>query len=143
MLKEELVASRQGQSFMLERTLELMYAESIRIHTERQHDTTASWLTVINDTRVGPAINFIHSHLSEPMTVGRLAAEDALSPSRFAACFRELVGVSPQAYVTSQRQALVARRLLASGASIKEIAHECGFHSMPSFSKSSSRQFGC
>ena len=143
MLMDELRASRQGQSFMLGKSLELMYAESIRIYTEQQHDATANWLTAINDTRVGPAINYIHSHLSESLTVGRLAAEVALSPSRFAACFRELVGVSPQAYVTSQRQAMVARRLLESGASIKEIAHECGYRSMPSFTKSFTRQFGC
>jgi len=142
MLQDELGVSRQGQSYMLERVLELMYAESIRIYTEQQHNKAPSWLTAINDVRVGPAINYIHANLCEPLSVAQLAAEVALSPSRFAACFKELVGVSPQVYVTAQRQSLAARRLLESENSIKTIALECGYNSMPSFTKSFTKQFG-
>lgn len=142
MLKDELSQSRHGQSFMLERVLELLYAESIRICTELQRDDAPSWLTAINDKRVGPAISYIHAHLGESMTVEELAVQVSLSSSRFAACFRQLVGVSPKTYIASQRQALAARRLLESGRSIQEIAHECGYRSMPSFTKSFVKQFG-
>jgi len=143
MLKDELSKSRQGQSYMLERVLELLYAESIRLYTEMQRDNTPSWLTAINDSRVGPAINYVHAHLDKSITVDELANQVALSPSRFAALFKASVGVSPKAYITSQRQALAARRLLESKLSVQEIAYECGYCSMPSFSKLFVKQFGC
>lgn len=143
MLKDELQQVRNGQSYMLERVLELLYAESIRIYTEMQRDEVPSWLSAINDKRVGPAINYIHAHLGDAITVEGLAAIVALSPSRFAACFRDLVGVSPKSYIASQRQARVARRLLECGMSVQEIARECGYRSMPSFTKAFVRQFGC
>ncbi|MBX2835324.1 MAG: helix-turn-helix domain-containing protein, partial [Gammaproteobacteria bacterium] len=37
---------------------------------------------------------------------------------------------------------LAARRLLESNLSIQEIAHECGYQSMPSFTKTFVKQFG-
>ena len=135
MLKDELAQSRQGQSYMLQRVLELLYAESIRLYTEQLHGEHPSWLTAINDKRVGPAINYIHANLGKSVTVDQLADLVALSPSRFAACFRELVGISPKGYIAAQRQALAARRLLESALPIQQIALECGYRSMPSFTK--------
>ncbi len=141
-LKDELSRARHAQSYMLERVLELLYAESIRIYAERRSDDQPGWLSAINDHRVGPAINFIHSHLTELITVEDLAKQAALSPSRFSACFRELVGVSPKVYVATQRLAMAARRLLETSCSIQEIAYQCGYRSMPSFTRSFVRQFG-
>lgn len=142
MLKVELTQSRQGQSYMLERVLELLYAESIRMYTESNKDIAPSWLTAINDSRVGPAINIIHAHLGDNITIESLAKQVALSPSRFTAIFKERIGMPPKAYIASQRQALAARRLLESNLSIQEIAHECGYQSMPSFTKTFVKQFG-
>ncbi|MFK7992763.1 MAG: cupin domain-containing protein [Granulosicoccus sp.] len=143
MLKDELSKNRQAQSYMLERVLELMYAESIRLYTEMQHTDSPGWLSAIRDSRIGPAISYIHDNLTESITIDQLAQLVALSPSRFAALFKASVGISPKAYIGTQRQALAARRLLESKLSIQEIAHECGYRSMPSFSKLFLKQFGC
>lgn len=142
-LKDELQRSRHAQSYMLERVLELLYAESIRIFSEQRGDDTPGWLTAINDHRVGPSINYIHAHLAKDITVEDLAAQAALSPSRFSACFKALIGLSPKAYLAMQRQAQAARLLLETGLSVQEIAFRCGYRSIPSFNKSFVRQFGC
>jgi len=142
MLKDELQRTRQGQSYMLERILELLYAESIRMVTESSQDVTPSWLTAINDSRIGPAINSIHAHLGDDITIAALAEQVALSPSRFTAIFKERIGMPPKAYIAAQRQALAARRLLESNLSIQQIALECGYQSMPSFTKTFTKQFG-
>ena len=142
MLKDELRRSRQGQSYMLERVLEMLYAESIRIYTESSKDVAPSWLAAINDSRIGPAINTIHARLGDNLSIETLAKEVALSPSRFTAIFKERIGIPPKAYIASQRQAMAARRLLESNLTIQEIAHECGYQSMPSFTKTFVKQFG-
>ncbi len=142
MLKDELNRSRQGQSYMLERVLEMLYAESIRIYTESNKDVSPSWLAAINDSRIGPAINTIHARLADNLTIEMLAKQVALSPSRFTAIFKQRIGVPPKAYIASQRQALAARRLLESNLTIQEIAHECGYQSMPSFTKTFVKHFG-
>lgn len=142
LLKDELQRSRHGQSYMLERVLELLYAESIRMYTESSKDAAPSWLAAINDSRVGPAINTIHARLADNLTIDVLAKQAALSPSRFTAIFKERIGMPPKAYIASQRQALAARRLLESNLTIQEIAHECGYQSMPSFTKTFVKQFG-
>ena len=141
-LKDEIAQNRQGRSYMLERVLELLYAESVRSFAELNHKEKSSWLTAIHDKRVGPAINYIHTHLGEPLTVKNLSNQVALSPSRFATCFRELVGVSPKIYITLQRQAQAARQLIESRLSIQEVAYQCGYRSIPSFTKSFVMQFG-
>lgn len=142
MLTEEIDQARQGQSYMLERVLEMLYAESIRLHTEACKDSAPNWLAAINDARIGKALNHIHANLGEALTIEELARHVALSPSRFAACFRELVGLSPKAYVASQRQALAARRLLETNRPIQQIADECGYRSMPSFTKAFVKLYG-
>ncbi|MGB7180787.1 MAG: AraC family transcriptional regulator [Burkholderiaceae bacterium] len=142
MLIEELELSRHGQSYMLERVLEMLYAESIRLYTESCGEFTPNWLSAINDERIGKAINYIHANLAQSITIDDLAGHVALSPSRFSACFRHLVGVSPKSYIVAQRQAMAANRLLSSGLSIQQVADECGYRSMPSFTKAFIRQHG-
>lgn len=142
MLKNELQQSRQGQTYMLERILEMLYAESIRLYTELAAENTPNWLKATNDPRIGPAINHIHANLSEPIYVEQLAELVALSPSRFNACFRKLVGVAPKRYITAQRQSRAARLLHESKLPIHTVAEQCGYQSMPTFIKAFVKQHG-
>jgi len=101
------------------------------------------WLAAINDHRIGPAISLIHERLAEVLTIEELAQQVALSPSRFSALFKERIGMPPKAYIAMQRQSKIARRLLESNLSVQQIAMECGYNSMPSFTRSFVKQFGC
>lgn len=142
LLNAEISTSRNAQSYMLERILEMLYAEAIRIFSEQHSEHYPSWLAAINDDRVGLALNYIHSNLGKPIHVEELAQQVALSPSRFASCFRDLVGSSPGVYITAQRQALAAELLLETNQSVQEIAFACGYQSIPSFNKAFNQQHG-
>jgi len=63
------------------------------------------------DPRIQWATNELERRLAEPLSVGQLASEVNLSPSRFAHLFRAETGVSPMRYLHTQRM-LRARVLL-------------------------------
>jgi len=141
-MNTEIDQPRNASSYMLERVLELLYAESIRLYSEQNQNTGPTWLAAINDKKIGPALSYIHSHLDQPIQIKQLADQATLSPSRFTAKFSELLGISPKAYVTSQRQALAAQMLRETSDPIQMIAFNTGYQSIPSFNKSFFKYFG-
>lgn len=72
------------------------------------------------------AVSLIDACFAEPIPLARLAAESALSMSRFGVRFRKEVGMSPQQYVRLVR-VTAAKRLLLLGLSPSVVATEVGF----------------
>lgn len=84
---------------------------------------------------------YIDAHLGEAIQVDDLAALCALSPGHFHACFREALGITPQAYV-QQRRLLHARLLIETTAQpLGQIAMQIGFRDQGSFSRAYRRAF--
>jgi AraC family transcriptional regulator len=81
---------------------------------------------------VNRAIEHLHSHLDDKVTVEALAAVAHLSASHFSRLFRQETGKAPMEYVTSLRLERAKKLLLAADSSISEIALACGFGS-PSY----------
>jgi AraC-like DNA-binding protein len=63
----------------------------------------------------------------QPFSATAVARATGWSPAHFARRVHEATGLSPRAYFQRQRVHLVCRKLLASSASIAEIAHEFGY----------------
>jgi transcriptional regulator GlxA family with amidase domain len=71
--------------------------------------------------------DYIADHLSEDLSVERLAAIAAMSPRNFARCFKQEIGMTPAKYIMQLRLE-AARRLLEDGdRPIEAVAAECGF----------------
>jgi AraC family transcriptional regulator len=71
---------------------------------------------------------WIDAHLAEPISVGDLAAQAALSEHHFARMFRVSFGVAPHAWVLSRRLAH-AKGLLRTTLSLEQVAQACGLAS--------------
>lgn len=78
------------------------------------------------DERIRLAIEHIHGHLHEPLSLESLGALVYLSPSRFSHLFREETGLAPLQYVGQQRIDRARRLLERTTMSIAEIAAEVG-----------------
>ncbi len=78
------------------------------------------------DERVKRAIEYIHSHLGEPMSLSDLSRLCHLSESRFAHLFREFTGLPPIQYVLVQRLQRAQTLLSRTSLGIAEIAAEVG-----------------
>lgn len=142
LLRAELSLARSAKSYMLERVLELLYAESVRVYAETAGDLAPSWLAAIKDQRIASALSFIHSNLNEELNIDRIAETASLSSSRFSSTFRDLMGIAPMTYITRQRLEHAATLLLNSELSVQATAFKSGYKSVPSFNKAFIKQFG-
>jgi transcriptional regulator GlxA family with amidase domain len=76
---------------------------------------------------LGPLLTWITGNLGEELSVEALARRSHMSPRTFARRFRSETGVTPHAWVTSQRILAAEELLEQSDASVEWIAAEVGF----------------
>ena len=93
--------------------------------------------------RVMHAANYIHSHFERDLDLDMLSAEACLSKFHFLRLFRQVIGVTPYAYLLRKR-AHTARRLIATtGLTFDEIALQVGFATRSSLFRQMRRWLDC
>ena len=71
--------------------------------------------------------DYIDGHIAGAILVADLCALVQRSEAHFSRCFKRTFGQSPHAFVVRRRVQLAARYMLASHASLSDIALRCGF----------------
>lgn len=89
------------------------------------------------------AIEYIHAHYDNTITVADLAAELHLNRTYFATLFKKRVGVSPIDYLTNLRMNQAAQLLCHHGRSPTVAALSVGYTDYSHFSKAFKKHFGC
>lgn len=92
--------------------------------------------------RLLKAIDFIETHLTEPMTSAQVADAACLSPYHFCRMFRALTGETVMCYIRRRRLTEAARRLARGEDRLIDLAVEYGFESQAAFSRAFKRHFG-
>jgi AraC family transcriptional regulator, alkane utilization regulator len=141
LLAEEIKRSAAGSSYITERLLEVLCAESIRAYFETS-TPPIGWLRGLKDPIVGRAIANIHAQPNAKWTVSSIADLVAMSPSRLAAKFVESMGISPIAYVTQHRMRVACHKLASSAINVEQIAADVGYESAPAFYRAFKRHLG-
>lgn len=134
MLALELAQGEQG-SFTSSRLLEIFCAEAFRAYRHREGATECGWFKALDDAKIGRALARLHENPGAAWTIPGLAATVAMSPSRFAARFRETMGQSVMSYVASWRMNLACRMLRESDRDLTAIATEVGYQDVAAFSR--------
>lgn len=134
MLSHEIEREALG-GFTAARVIELFCAESIRAYQRTSGTERAGWFKGLSDPRISEAIRRIHAAPGERWSVETLASGVALSPSRFAARFREVMGCSVMSYVAHWRANVACRLLRESKLGLGDIAGRIGYESLPAFSR--------
>lgn len=130
-----LEVAKGPSSFVAARLLEIFFAEAIRAYGRGQGAATSGWFKAIDDPRIGIALARLHQELGAAWTVAALAGTAAMSPSRFAARFREVTGRSAMSYVSHWRMSVACQRLRDSDDSLETIAKTVGYQDLASFSR--------
>ncbi|MBK0401105.1 helix-turn-helix transcriptional regulator [Limibaculum sp. M0105] len=118
---------RCGAGPVLDRLGEVIVIRLLRAEIARGA-ASPGLLAGLADPRLGRAIVAMHDAPERAWTVPDLAAEAALSPSRFAELFAGTVGRTPLAYLREWRMTL-ARQDLVRGDRVQAVAHRYGYAS--------------
>jgi AraC-like DNA-binding protein len=92
--------------------------------------------------RLARATEYIHANLGATLRLEDVAGAACLSPFHFHRLFRSLRGETPHGYITRKRLQRARSLLRATTRSIAEIAFDCGFASIGSFTALFARTFG-
>ena len=133
-----LVAQLQSgatSGFAVRRLLEVLYSEMILAWNRAEGASTPGWFRALDDKRLASAMAQFHARPGAAWTVEKLAQTANLSPSRFAARFREKTGSSVMSYVSRWRINCACRLLRDSEFALDRIAAEAGYESAAAFSR--------
>ncbi len=83
--------------------------------------------------RIAFVIEYIKSHLSEPITIAQLSKMAYMSESNFYRVFKNELGVSPVQFINECRVEKAIDMLRVPGIQVKEVYMACGFNNLSYF----------
>jgi len=86
-------------------------------------------------SRLACVIQYIKTHLHEPLSVEVLSQQACMSQAHFFRCFRQELGISPVDFINAERMKLALRMLEDQYRSISDICYTCGFNSVSYFNR--------
>lgn len=92
------------------------------------------------DEKVVDILKYLNDHLSEDISIDYLSDRFFMSKYHMMRKFRDETGYSIHRYLTNKRL-LLARELLAGGASATEACYRCGFRDYSTFSRAYKKMF--
>ncbi|OJX06952.1 MAG: hypothetical protein BGO72_09345 [Burkholderiales bacterium 70-64] len=126
-LFEEADGARCGHRIALDRLCDLLLVQVLR-HVIDRALASSGMLAGLADARLSKALTALHDQPQRDWHLEDLAARAGMSRARFAARFKEKVGIAPGEYLTRWRISL-AQHLLQQGRPVKEVAGEVGYAS--------------
>ncbi len=142
-LAAEEIANGIGQSpEMLARLAELLFVESVRHFLATLPEDESAWLQQVVDSKLGTALQLMHSRIEHPWTTEELAREAGMSRSTFATRFTRTMNESPMRYLARLRLNKARRLLQQPASSIARISSQVGYDSEAAFNRAFKREFG-
>ena len=133
---------RAGWRLAAARIGELLLMQALRDYFSDQVEPGQGWVRGLADPQVARAIAAIHGAPGRGWTVQSLARQAAMSRSRFAERFKNLVGQPPIGYLSQHRMAFAAQQLEADILALAEIAEQTGYESERVFARAFKRWSG-
>jgi AraC-like DNA-binding protein len=89
--------------------------------------------TALPHWRMKRVIEYVDAHLSEPVSLGDIAASAGLTSMHFAAQFRRATGMRPHEYLLRRRIERAQEIMLVNQHGLIDVALRCGFRSQAHF----------
>lgn len=129
-----------GRQAVLDRLMEVVIIQLLRDLMDQKR-IQVGLLAGLADAKLAKALNAVHAEPARPWSLDELAAAAGMSRARFAARFRETVGMTPGAYLTEWRLG-IAQALLSRGKSVQVVADAVGYGSASALSRAFAAQVG-
>ncbi len=124
-LINEIQTQRFGKQAMLNRLGEMFILQILR-HATEHGNLQEGTVSAINHPQMSKVINHIHQDPAYHWTLDNLSSIAAMSRSKFAEQFKQLVGQTPNEYITGLRLTL-AQKLLKNNKPVNYVAGEVGY----------------
>jgi AraC-like DNA-binding protein/mannose-6-phosphate isomerase-like protein (cupin superfamily) len=141
LISQRIFDDQLGASASITRLSEIVFIELLKAGISEQPELL-SLLEGFQDPKIGRSLQLIHQKPDSPWTVESLATEVAMSRSRFAHRFHDLIGTAPMAYLSDWRLQKAVSLLEESRMSVQQIAAQTGYQSASSFTRAFSGKFG-
>lgn len=139
-IRDEIMSNAPSRDMLMGYTLQLL-AGAVREYEQMPDALTRERPDMSAFTRIAASVDYIHSHLTEPLTVGMLAEQAHISEGHYARMFAKYVATTPADYIARCRINLFeSRRSL--GDTVLDTAFACGFTSASGFYKTYNRIVG-
>jgi AraC-like DNA-binding protein len=143
LIGDEAEADRDGRDLILERLVEVLLVEALRLRSASAGREEQGLLAGLSDPSLARALQGIHADLSRRWTVEQLARTAGMSRAVFAERFARKVGMPPMQYLLEWRVALAKALLRGERLSLGEVAEKTGYQSASAFSTAFTRLTGC
>jgi len=140
LLFDEAFAARSGRAAAVDRLVELFAILLLR-HAVDAKLVNSGVLAGLSDERIAKALAAMHGKPECDWTLENLAMTATMSRARFAARFRETVGLTPMDYLTDWRVS-VAQTLLKRGKHPKMVASVVGYSNDAAFARIFAKRVG-
>ena len=129
-----------GRQAVLDRLIEVVFIQMLRDLMDRQR-LQVGLLAGLAEPRLAKAINAMHAEPARNWSLEDLAATAGMSRARFAAKFRDVVGMTPGSYLGEWRLG-VAQSLLRQGKPVQLVSDVVGYGSASALSRAFRAQIG-
>lgn len=143
LIGEEATSRRIGRELILERLVEVLLIEALRVRRAETATREKGLLAGLADPDIARALRTLHADVAYRWTVAELARIAGMSRAVFAARFTRTVGMPPMEYLLEWRIAIAKDLLLRERAPLSEVAEMIGYQSASAFSVAFSRHVGC
>jgi AraC-like DNA-binding protein len=92
-------------------------------------------INTFESDKVNLALDYIHRHMHEPLTMDQMADCLKVSPATCNRLFRKSLGKPFKAFLLEVRISHACKLLLETDANIISIAHDCGFFNLSNFNR--------
>lgn len=141
LMARQMTGEQPGSLAVVRRMSEIIFIETVRA-CSAQSEQLSGLMEALADPKISRAIQAMHRDVAMQWTVETLAGEAAMSRSRFAARFQELVGCGPLTYLAEWRLQKACALLRDSRVSVQEVASRIGYQSPAAFTRAFANMFG-
>jgi len=142
LIGEEALAERAGRELILERLVEVLLVEALRVRLVDAPPRERGLLAGLSDPALARPLRGIHVNLARRWTVAELARSAGMCRAVFAERFAHTVGLPPMQYLLEWRMANARDLLGRDHLSLAEVAERIGYRSTSAFSTAFTRFTG-
>lgn len=130
-----------GSDAIINRLSEIIFIQTIRTYAAQSSDSS-SVFAALRDEQISKVLGAIHEAPAESWTVDSLARLAGMSRTILSERMKEVLGISPIAYLTQWRMELAHEALVHDRDGIPEISESVGYQSLSAFTRTFKKHFG-